>query len=63
MLSASLSRIKISLRWILLIPFVLQTLGAVGLVGYLSYRSREQAVENLANQLVGEVSHCIQDRL
>jgi PAS domain S-box-containing protein len=63
MLSASLSQIKISLRWILLIPVVLQTLGAVGLVSYLSYRSREQAVENLANQLVGEVSHCIQDRL
>lgn len=63
MLSASLSRIKISLRWILVIPFVLQTLGAVGLVGYLSYRSGEQAVENLANQLVGELSHCIQDHL
>ncbi|BAY90341.1 MULTISPECIES: PAS domain S-box protein [unclassified Tolypothrix] len=54
---------KISLRWVLLIPFVLQTIGAVGLVGYFSDRSGEQAVENLANRLMHEVSHRISDRL
>lgn len=54
---------KISLRWVLLIPFVLQTIGAVGLVGYFSDRSGEQAVENLANRLMHEVSNRISDRL
>jgi PAS domain S-box-containing protein len=54
---------KITLRWVLVIPFVLQTIGAVGLVGYMSYRSGEQAVENLANRLMHEVSHRISDRL
>ncbi|MBD2166533.1 PAS domain S-box protein [Calothrix membranacea FACHB-236] len=54
---------KITLRWVLVIPFVLQTIGAVGLVGYLSYQNGEQAVENLANQLIHEVSHHISDRL
>ncbi|MGQ9869266.1 hypothetical protein [Leptodesmis sp.] len=40
----------IPLRWVLVITFVLQTVGAVALVGYLSYRSGQQTVENLANQ-------------
>ncbi|MBD2199924.1 MULTISPECIES: PAS domain S-box protein [Calothrix] len=63
MLFLRLPLTKITLRWVLVIPFVLQTIGAVGLVGYLSYRSGEQAVENLANQLMDEVSHRISDRL
>ncbi|MBD2356451.1 PAS domain S-box protein [Tolypothrix sp. FACHB-123] len=63
MLFLRLPLTKITLRWVLVIPFVLQTIGAVGLVGYLSYRSGEQAVENLANKLMHEVSHRISDRL
>jgi len=35
---------KTSLRTILIIPFVIQSVGLVGLVGYLSFRNGEQAV-------------------
>jgi hypothetical protein len=43
---------KFSLRTVLIIPFVLQTVAAVGLVGYLSYKNGQQAVENLAKQVM-----------
>ncbi|MBE9229827.1 PAS domain S-box protein [Phormidium sp. LEGE 05292] len=46
---------KIPLRWLLVIPFVLQTVGATALVGYLSYRSGQEAVEKLAYQLMKNV--------
>ncbi|MCW6035285.1 PAS domain-containing protein [Spirulina subsalsa FACHB-351] len=39
---------------ILAVQFTTQTLGIVGLVGYLSYRSGEQSVEYLAHQLIRE---------
>ncbi|MFB2938480.1 ATP-binding protein [Aerosakkonemataceae cyanobacterium BLCC-F154] len=55
--------VKIPLRWLLVIPFVLQTVGATALVGYLSYRSGQQAVENLANQLLRQTSERVSDRL
>ncbi|HIK55233.1 MAG TPA: PAS domain S-box protein [Synechococcales cyanobacterium M55_K2018_004] len=45
----------IPLRWVLIVPFVLQTVAAVSLVGYLSYRSGQQAVSDLAEQLMTEV--------
>lgn len=45
----------IPLRWILIVPFILQAVGIVALVGYLSYRSGQQAVSNLAGQLMAEV--------
>jgi PAS domain S-box-containing protein len=54
---------NIPLRWALVIPFVLQTVVAVGLVGYLSYRSGQQATENLANQLLRQTSERVSDRL
>ncbi len=53
----------VSLRTVLIIPFVLQTLAAVSLVGYLSFRSGQNAVETLANQLMTEVGKRISDRL
>lgn len=43
------------LRWVLVLPFVLQTIGAVALVGYLSYRSGQRAVSDLAERLMVEV--------
>ncbi|MGB5961141.1 MAG: PAS domain S-box protein [Coleofasciculaceae cyanobacterium] len=52
-----------SLRTVLIIPFVLQIVGTVGLVGYLSWRSGEKAVENLAGQLVEEVSDRVNQNL
>lgn len=43
------------LRIVLIVPFLLQIFGTVGLVGYLSYRNGQQAVEDLAAQLMDEV--------
>lgn len=42
---------KIPIRVILVIPFVLQTVTAVGLTGYLSYQNGQRAVEELATYL------------
>ncbi|CAN1209120.1 hypothetical protein TUMEXPCC7403_02785 [Tumidithrix helvetica PCC 7403] len=54
---------RISLRWVLIVPFVVQIVGAVGLVGYLSYRSGQAAVENLAQQVMDQATNRICDRL
>jgi signal transduction histidine kinase/CheY-like chemotaxis protein len=54
---------QVSLRLVLIVPFVLQIVGAVGLVGYLSYRSGQQAVEKLADQLLTETNNRIKQHL
>ncbi|MEG3896448.1 MULTISPECIES: hypothetical protein [unclassified Microcoleus] len=54
---------QIPLRLLLIIPFVLQIVGAVGLVGYLSYRSGQKAVEDIANQLMDRATNRVRDRL
>ena len=46
------SRFSISLRSLLTIPFILQSVSIVGLVGYLSYRSGQKAIADLAHQLM-----------
>ncbi|NJM27615.1 MAG: hypothetical protein HC856_04130 [Pseudanabaena sp. RU_4_16] len=46
---------KLSLRFILTVPFVIQV-ASTSFVGYLSYRNGQEAVNNLANQLMGQVS-------
>lgn len=51
------------LSLVLIVPFVLQTVGAVGLVGYLSFQSGQRAVEDLANQMMAAVGERISDRL
>lgn len=53
----------VTLPTVLTVPFVLQTLTAVVLVGYFSNKHGEVAVNNLANQLRGEVSSRIDDKL
>jgi PAS domain S-box-containing protein len=53
----------ISLYWVLLVPFVTQIIGAVGLVGYLSYRSSETAVDKMANQAMSELGDRIEQNL
>jgi len=55
--------VKLPLRTVLIVPFVLPTVAAVGLVGYLSYKSGQQVVEDFANQLMEEVEKRISDRL
>jgi PAS domain S-box-containing protein len=47
---------NIPLRWALTVSCVLPTIGAVTLVGYLSYRSGQTAVEDLGLQLVAETN-------
>ena len=54
---------RISLKLLLIIPFVLQIVGAVGLVGYLSYRSGQKAVENISESLIKEVGDRIHENL
>jgi signal transduction histidine kinase/DNA-binding NarL/FixJ family response regulator len=44
------------LQWVLIVPFVLQVFGAVGLVGYLSFKNGEKAVQDLAKQLMDRSS-------
>lgn len=54
---------ELPLRCILIVLFVLQLIISVGLVGYLSLRNGEEAVEDLANQLMSEVGERISERL
>jgi signal transduction histidine kinase/CheY-like chemotaxis protein len=54
---------KVPLRAVLIIPFVLQVVTAVGLVGYLSFKNGQQAVNDLAEQLMSEVSDRVQQNL
>lgn len=54
---------KFPLRLILTLPFVIQLFGIVGLVGYLSFRNSQKAVNDLATQLRGELTARIQQQL
>ncbi|MCB9418285.1 MAG: response regulator [Ardenticatenaceae bacterium] len=54
---------KVPLRLILIIPFVIQVSLIVGLVGYLSYRNGQQAVNSVAHQLRSEITARIEDHL
>ena len=54
---------KVPLRTLLIVPFVLQTVGLVTLVGYFSYRSGQEAVDKLADQLMTEVDNRIEQHL
>ncbi len=54
----NLSR-HLSLRTVLIVPFVLQIFAAVGLTGYLSLKNGQKAVNELASKLREEVSQRI----
>lgn len=51
------------LRVVLIAPFILQLLGAVGSVGYLSYRNGQESVNELANKLMDETGSRVIDNL
>jgi signal transduction histidine kinase len=53
----------VPLQLVLIVPFVLQIFGAVGLVGYLSFRNGQKAVNNLADQLMERVSSTVDQHL
>ncbi|HEY9612737.1 PAS domain S-box protein [Allocoleopsis sp.] len=55
--------VKATLRTVLIFPFVLQIVGAVGLVGYLSFRNGQQAVNDVASQLRREISDRTADQI
>jgi two-component system sensor histidine kinase ChiS len=54
---------KVPLRTVLVVPFVLQIVGAVGLVGYLSFRNGRETVDNMANQLTDEIGTRIEQHV
>jgi signal transduction histidine kinase/DNA-binding NarL/FixJ family response regulator len=54
---------KVSLKTVLTVPFVLQIVSTVGLVGYLSFKNGQQAVNELAEGLMSEVSQRVEERL
>ncbi|MBW4623449.1 MAG: HAMP domain-containing protein [Cyanosarcina radialis HA8281-LM2] len=51
------------LSTVLIAPFVLQIVGAVGLVGYLSFENGQQAVNDLAYQLMTKTSNLVDQHL
>lgn len=61
--SMSLFSKQASLQKILVVPFVIQLIGTVGLVGYLSFRNGQQAVNTVVNQLRQEKSDRIEQNL
>ncbi|MEH2042252.1 response regulator [Nostoc sp.] len=54
---------KMPLRYVLIVPFILEICGAVGLVGYLSYQNGQKAVRELATQLENEICDRIEQHL
>ena len=54
---------KSSLRLAFTIPVLVQLIATVGLVGYLSFRNGQRAVQDLASQLRREVSARIKGEL
>ena len=55
--------VKLPLWMVLIVPFIVQLMGAVGLVGYLSFRNGERSVNDLANRLMDEVGSRVSDNL
>jgi C4-dicarboxylate-specific signal transduction histidine kinase len=51
------------LRTVLVVPFVVQIVGTVGLVGYLSFKSGQQAIGQLAEQLMNQASDRVEKHL
>jgi signal transduction histidine kinase/CheY-like chemotaxis protein len=59
-----LTRFKgLSLRLVLVLPFVIQVVGAVGLVGYLSFKNGQQAVNDLADRLMDKSGDLVSKHL
>ncbi|MEL6553462.1 MAG: ATP-binding protein [Cyanobacteria bacterium J06621_11] len=54
---------RLPLRWVLVVPFVLQTVGVAGLIGYLSFRNGQASVESLVTRLQIDASERIDQHL
>ncbi|MCL6436159.1 MAG: PAS domain S-box protein [Leptolyngbyaceae cyanobacterium HOT.MB2.61] len=57
------ARHKFRLRTTLVVPFVLQIVTAVGLIGYLSLRNGQRTVNDLVSQLQHEISSRVNERV
>ncbi len=55
-LPAGKGNLRVPFSWLLVMPFAIQVFGAVGLVGYLSYKNGQRAINDLAQQLEEEIS-------
>ncbi|URD51747.1 hybrid sensor histidine kinase/response regulator [Chroococcidiopsis sp. CCNUC1] len=51
------------LRLVLILPFVLQIVGAVGLVGYFSFKNGQQAVNALVDRLMDKSGNLVSEHL
>jgi signal transduction histidine kinase/FixJ family two-component response regulator len=56
-------RHRLSLRAVLIVPFVLQIFAAVGLVGYLSFKNGQESTNRLAHQLMDEIGDRVDQHL
>ncbi|MDE5118346.1 MAG: hypothetical protein O4860_14430, partial [Trichodesmium sp. St2_bin2_1] len=54
---------KIPLTYILVVPFLLQLLIVVGLIGWLSFRNGQKAINDLASKLREEVGARINEKV
>ncbi|MDJ1180198.1 adenylate/guanylate cyclase domain-containing protein [Roseofilum sp. BLCC_M91] len=54
---------RLPLRLVLVVPFVVQICATVGVVGYLSYRAGQEAVQDLADQLMTEIGDRVEGDL
>lgn len=54
---------QIPLPWMLTVPFILQVVILVGLVGYLSYLNGQEAVKDLTNQLMVDMGKRVEEKL
>lgn len=54
---------EVPLRIVLIVPFLLQIFAAVGLVGYLSFRNGQEAVNDVARHLRNEATLRVQQHL
>lgn len=54
---------KMPLKNVLIVPFVLQICGSVGLVSYLSFQNSQKAVQELVNKLENEICNHIERHL
>ncbi|OCR02134.1 hybrid sensor histidine kinase/response regulator, partial [Oscillatoriales cyanobacterium USR001] len=63
MATTSPNRHQLPLRGILIIPFILQIVAAVGITGWISFRNGQAAINEVTNQLRHEISARIKERL
>ncbi|MBE9187563.1 PAS domain S-box protein [Microcoleus sp. LEGE 07076] len=54
---------KVPLQTVLVVPFLVQIVGTVGVVGWLSFQNGQRAVNDVAAQLRAEISDRIKDRM